>query len=517
MVGTTVGRSSVVIGGLLVAVSSASAGPAAWCKGAKTDQADLSRLNTKEARDIVLAYVNVECAPSPEVEAHRAEIEAGRAAWTKKLGMVEADWADAVAWSQQNHDEIKPDLSTKKLSEMTPIDQYAVMFNVEDNNSSDFDAIYLGDVFDTKLSEVGRLEVIHSCLGRHSSGGNEVIWAACAQDIAAFNLQKFSDELRADTAHKGEIKQKLRILAFNLAAQIKDHDKEVKELMASDPAWKKLFELGAQARGEWPAIAAKNAEYLAIASDLESAFIAQSRSMFEGCDARTYGALGKAVGELHADAFKKMFDVRMDPYKGFAYQAAPTAVKTPSVFLASIAVALCNQRTGLAGMLGSALEAVPSMRGPRNYAVGKMEFSGLQLDKVGAKIEKTSLRRPYSSRQAAGYMRSIGAPVKSIKKKGGKLEITPTALLVKREDCVKEHTTNHIDRVVNGEFRYEIQCDKTAMVMHDEAWMPFTIDARYEGIVKPGMLISVSDEDVIAMWPSANATKPSWLFAGPIK
>ncbi|CAN5711209.1 hypothetical protein BH11MYX1_BH11MYX1_18940 [soil metagenome] len=514
MVGSAVGKLLVIVGGVLLAVSSASAGPAAWCKGAKPDEGDLSRLNSKDARDIVLAYVNVECGPTPEVEAHRAEIEAGRAAWSKKLGMVEADWADAVAWAQKNHDEIKPDLSTKKLSEMTPIDQYAVMF---DNNSGDFDAIYLGDVFDAKLSEVGRLEVIHSCIRHHSEGGNEVIWAACAQDIASFNLQKFSDELRADSAHKGEIKQKLRILAFNLANELKDHDKEVKELLASDPAWKKLFELGAQARVEWPAIAAKNAEYLALASDLESAFIAQSRSMFEGCDARTYAALGKAVGELKADTFKKMFDVRMDPFKGFGYQAAPTAMKTPSVFLSSIAVALCNQRKGLAGLLGSALEAVPSLRGPRNYAVGKMEFSGIQLDKVGAKIEKTRLQRPYSSRQAAGYMRSIGAPIKSIKKKDGKLEITPTALMVKREDCVKEHTTNHIDRVVNGELRYEIQCDKTAMVMHDEAWMPFSIDTRYEGVVKPGMLISVSDQDVIAIWPSANATKPSWILAGPIK
>jgi hypothetical protein len=517
MVGSTVGRLIVIVGGLLLAASSASAGAAAWCKGAKTDEADLLRLNTKEARDIVLAYVNVECAPTPEVEAHRAEIEAGRAAWTKKLGMVEADWADAVAWSQKNHDDLKADLSTKKLVDMTPIDQYAVMFNAEDSSSGDFDAVYLGDVFDTKLSEVGRLEVLHSCLKRHSEGGSEVIWAACAQDIASFDLQKFATELRADTAHKGDIKQKLRILAYNMSNQLKDHEKEVKELMASDPAWKKLFELGAQARGEWAAIAAKNAEYLALASELESAQIAQSRAMFEGCDAKTYAALGKAVGELKADAFKKMFDVRMDPYKGFGYQATPVAVKTPSVFLASIAVALCNQRPGLAGLLGSALEAVPSMRGPRNYAVGKMEFSGIQLDKVGAKIEKTSLHRPYSSRQAAGYMRSIGAPIKSIKKKDGKLEITPTALMVKREECVKEHTTNHIDRVVNGEFRYEIQCDKSAMVMHDEAWLPFSIDAKYERLVKPGMLISVADQDVIAIWPSANATKPSWLLAGPVK
>jgi len=531
MGGFSVGSAIVVLGGLLAATS-ASAGPAAWCGGVKTDAADVSGLNTKDAREIVLAYVRVECSPTPEVEAHRAEIEAGRAAWSKKLGMVEADWADAVAWSQKDQYSLKADLSTKKFADMTPLDQWEVMVEADGpvvgsgggGGQGGFDSIYLADVFGDKLSQVARVQLIHACLERHSAGGNELIWAACAADLASFSFPKLADELRADSAHKGDIKQKLRILAVGVAADIKQHAEDVSQLMATDVAWKKVFDLATKSRSEWAAIATKNAEFLALASDLESAYFAQSRSMFEGCDDKTFAALGKAVGDLKAADFAKIFDVRDDPFHGFAYKALPQAMRTPSVFNASIAVALCNQRKGLASVVGEALGEVPSLRGPRGYAIGKLEFSGIELDKVGAKIEKTSLEHPYSGLLAGGNLTSAGAPIKTITKKGGKLVVAPTSMMVKREDCVKEHTTNHIDRFVNGEVRYVIQCDKTAMVMHDEKWGDFTIDARYEKLLKPGLKFSATDVSgdqggmtPIAVWASATADKPMWLLAGPVK
>jgi hypothetical protein len=506
----------IVSASVLLASGTAVAGPAAWCKGVEGGKsADMSSLSSKDSRDVIKAFVAVECNPTAEVEAHRADIEQARAAWSKRLGMSEADWADAAAWSKVNDYDVHGDMSTKNFVEMTPVDQFEAITHAGGDIQGPMDAVYVADIVDAKLSEPGRLALLEYCMKED----NEILWAACQQDFEKFDAAKLYDQLRADTVHGGEIRQKIRMLAYELPAKLKEHADKVAKLKSDDVGWKKAFEVAATARGEWGAIATKNAKYLALAADLESALVAQSRSMFEGCDDKTYGALSEAITQVPAKSFEKMRDVRDDPFKGFAYKALPIAMKNTAANLAAISVVICNKRPGLSKILAGALTSTPSQRGPRNYAISRMADSNIQLDKMNARITWPGMRHPYAS---GAYLSSAGAVIKSIKKDGDHLKVESAPLMVTTEDCVQEHKSNKIERVHDdGRVDYELICDKTAKRQHNDAWGDFGISAAYEKVLKPGMMFSCTygekSSDVIAIWANGNATAPMWLLGGKLK
>src|SRR5688572_1215983 len=106
-------------------VRSASAEPA-WCKGASFDRdLDLRDLSSPDAEKAVVTFAHAACAPTAEAKARLADIEKTRAAWGKRLGMTDADWADVIAWIATGEGRnIKPERSTKDLTQYTPIDQY---------------------------------------------------------------------------------------------------------------------------------------------------------------------------------------------------------------------------------------------------------------------------------------------------------------------------------------------------------------------------------------------------------
>jgi hypothetical protein len=502
--------------GVVALVSgTALAGPPAWCKGAGADRPDMGALSSKDPVDVLKGFVAVECNPDAEVEAHRADIEKARAAWSKRLGMSEGDWADAVAYTSVRDYEIKPDMTTKKFVEMTPIDQWIAIGKAHDDSQGGMDAFYVADIFDAKLTEVGRLQLIDQCI-REDDG---ILWASCQDDIDKIDYNRLFDQLRADANHGGDIRQKIRMLAYLMPARLKEHADKVAKLKGEDPAWKKAFDIAASSRTEWATLASKNAKYLALAAEMESAFVAKSRSMYEGCDEKTFPALGEAMSTIPAKTFAKMRDVRDDPFKGFASKALPVAMKTPSVNLASIAVVLCGQRKGLSAILGGALSTTSSLRGPHNFAISKMADASLQLDDMSKKIYWPKVRHPYES---GAYLSSAGANIKSIKKHGDHLTVESAPMMVTTEDCVSEHTGKHIERVHDdGRVDYERICDKTAMVKHDISWAPFELNARYEKLLKVGQMFSATygdkDADVIAIWSNANAASPSWMLGGTLK
>ena len=502
-------------GVVALASTSAFAGPAAWCKGASDDKPRMDELGSKDARAVLKAFVAAECNPDAEVEAHRAEIEKARAAWSKRLGMSEGDWADAVAYTTERDYDIKGDMTTKKFVEMTPIDQWIAIGKAQGEIQGGMDAFYVADIFDAKLSEVGRLELINECIRID----DPILWATCQDDIDKLDYNRLYDQLRADANHGAALRQKIRMLAYDLPPQLKEHAEKVAKLKAEDPAWKKAFEIAASSRTEWASIAAKNAKYLALAAEMESAMVAKSRSMFEGCDDKTYAALGEAISTVPAKTFAKMRDIRDDPYGGFAYKALPVAMKNPSVNLAAIAVVICNQRPGLAADLGGALGSTPSLRGPHNFAISKMADASLQLDDMSKKIYWPKVRHPY---EASSQLGSAGAQIKSVKKEGANLKVESSPMMVTTEDCVSEHVGKHIERVHDdGRVDYERICDKTAMRKHDISWAPFSVDARYEKVLKPGEVFSTTygskGSDVLAIWSGPNAAAPRWMLGGTLK
>lgn len=502
--------------GVVALVSgTALAGPAAWCKGAGADKPDMGDLSSKDAHTVLKAFVAAECNPDAEVEAHRAEIEKARAAWSKRLGMSEGDWADAVEYTGGRDYDVKADMTTKKFVEMTPIDQWIAIGKAQGDIQGGMDAFYVADIFDAKVSEVGRLELINECI-RTDDG---ILWATCQDDIDKLDFSRLFDQLRADANHTGALRQKIRMLAYEMAPRLKEHAEKVAKLQAEDPAWKKAFEIAKSSRTEWATIAAKNAKYLALDAEMDSAFAAKSRSLFDGCDDKTYAALGEAISTVPAKTFAKLHDVRDDPFGGFAFKALPIAMKYPAVNLASIAVVLCNQRQGISKVLGGALSTTSSLRGPHNFAIAKMADANLQLDDMSKKIYWPKVRHPYTS---FDYLQSAGANIKSVKKEGDHLLVESAPMMVTQEDCVAEHVGKHIERVRDdGRVDYERICDKTAMVKHNVAWAPFKIDMRYEKLLKPGLVFSASnggkDADVIAIWSGPNATAPSWMLGGKLK
>ena len=502
-------------GVVALASGTASAGPAGWCKGAGTDKPDMGDLSSKDADRVIKAFVLAECSPDPEVEAHRADIEKARAVWSKRLGMNESDWADAVAYSGVREYDIKPDLSTKNFLEMTPIDQWIAIGKAQGDIQGPMDAFYVADVYDAKLSEVGRLALIDECIRQD----DPILWASCQDDIDKLDYARLYDQVRADASHGGDIRQKIRMHAYAMPARLKEHADKVAKLKAEDAAWKKAFDIGTSSRTVWATIAAKNAKYLALAAEMESALVAKSRTMFDGCDDKTYPALGEAISTMPAKSFAKMHDVRDDPFKGFAFAALPVAMKNPAVNLAAIAVTLCGQRKSLAAVLGGALSTTSSLRGPRNFAISKMANASLQLDDMSKQIYWPKMRHPYVS---GAYLQSAGAHIKSIKKTGDHLTVESAPMMITTEDCVSEHTGKHIERVHDdGRVDYELICDKTAMRKHDISWAPFDVDARYEKLLKVGQVFSAvyggKGADIIAIWSSPSAAAPSWMLGGNLK
>src|SRR5664279_3424045 len=115
----------VAAGAMLAMGGTAMAGPAAWCKGAGDQQADMRELSSNDSRTIISAFVAVECKPTSEVEAHRAEIEKSRAAWGKRLGMTDEDFGDAAEWAatsqvERKNNMIHFDLDKKPWSSFGP-------------------------------------------------------------------------------------------------------------------------------------------------------------------------------------------------------------------------------------------------------------------------------------------------------------------------------------------------------------------------------------------------------------
>ena len=93
-----------------------------WCGSASFDAngSDLADLKRTDPDDVVRALAKTRCSNSPEVVPNHASIDAARQAWGKKLGMVEADWADAVAFiGNRDGNYPKVEYSTKNLAQLT--------------------------------------------------------------------------------------------------------------------------------------------------------------------------------------------------------------------------------------------------------------------------------------------------------------------------------------------------------------------------------------------------------------
>jgi hypothetical protein len=279
---------------------------------------------------------------------------------------------------------------------------------------------------------------------------------------------------------------------------------------------------------------------LALATALDSATFFQSASRLDGCEARTGEALRAAIGKLPAKAFAKMNDERNDPFKGFAATAGRVLGANPDVQLAAIPYIECQPTTGLAVFLSDAVSKFPGQRGPRSAALDKLMATPVQLAGT-AKLGYPSIRtRPYFL--SHGSISSFGGVIKSVKPNGDSVTVEFEHTSFKQLDCISEHNTNRIDRILsNGEILYELICDRTAMVVHNNTVPPTEVDAKFAQLLKPGTRISLTNDaghggapaasgalpkrthraghavtELLAVWPNKTATGPTIVLGATL-
>lgn len=518
------------VAALLGAHGVAHAAPA-WCGKDRVEAPDLKDLSSKDVREVLKAFVGAECAPTAEANDHRADIEKARAAWSKRLGMTEADWADAVPYAQTHDDySIKVELKTKTLATASPLDQYAVVL-MTNEPSPPFDTMYAADIFDAtgKLSEIGRFAFLdRTCFDQGLSAvrdengltGAETYWAVCQPDFERFNLTKALDEIRADSTHDGAAKMKLRVALYTWPARFKEHQAQVQKALAFDDANKKMFEIAASARTEWGDVAGKRGKLLELVQLMDSATIAQSRKQFEGCEATTQAELADAVAStITAKSLAGLFDERDSPNTGFATKAAPVLGASAPVTLAMIAASKCAPDQDASKYYEGVLRYAPASRGPRSWAASKIRGSKLTYDKMDSKLKYlTPMNYGAAYLEAGASSWSAGGVVQGFSKKGDDLEIKLEKTIVNQRDCVKSHKTGRISRLRgDGSVEYESWCDKEATVAHDHTWANFMVHGKFAPILKTGVMFSSVGKDVIAIWPNKNAKAPSQVLGGTVK
>jgi hypothetical protein len=515
----------VVAAAIFLASRAAAAGTPAWCGSASYDanSEDLRTIRmSKDIHDLLPAIANALCTPSPDIDAHRAEVEAVRQQVGPQLGMNDADWADAAAWVKTGDRSFKAPLSTKDLAQLTPLDQYQAISKGFDGAA---DALYATDVLDQHLTETGRLAFVDWCLQNESvarADGDVSKWAVCWPDVEKVDAAKIFAEIRADGAHDGVAKMWLRFHLHDLPEAMKTVADRKAALIKKDDVYQKVFDVAAKARGEWAKGVGANARLLALALTMDGGAFFHSRKLFDGCQAKTEEALATAISTIPGKSFIGMHDDREMSKKGFAESAAPLLINTPAVNVAGIAYAECHPKTATADYLQAFLQNVPGARGPRDFALGAVMGETFTFDDMNAgKLQFPRFDgRPYA--RSGGTIMSSGGVVKSVKPDKESLTVGLEKTTMKQEDCVKEHHSNHVSRIrSDGAIEYEMICDKTAIVTHDTTWTDFHINPEQAKLLKPGVVFSAlyygKLADVIAVWPNKTAKTPSIVLGAAIK
>lgn len=511
------------------------AGPSAWCKQkTEASEYDLPKLKSHDmANDAMIELIGeLSCSPDSGVEAHRRDVDAARAEWSKKLGMSDADWADVAPFAEARQGEfLKADFSVKGFDKMTPIDQYkAIRESFQDSSGDVTDALYVADVLDARLSETGRMAFIRWCL-EDSTGGvhdNVVRWAICQPDIDKFDANKIFAEVKSDTAHGGAARMWLRIKAYEVAGDLKEYAKKKAAALKQDGEYAKVFDTAVKARAEWAKTVGSNSKLLEVALGVDSGVLFHSRKLLDGCEQKTQDMLAAEIAKLPAGTFQGMMDVRDDPYAGFAGKAGPKLVANPSIHLAASAFLMCEPKNPSADFLGGFLEWLPGARGPRSFAIGEIATASASFkfdDTSAGKLAFPQFNeRPYM--RSGGKPDSAGGTVKSVKKDKDVLVVSLEKTFVNGEICSKSHR-GRADRIVietatSARVEYESICDKWEPHKFDTTWSDFKIDPKFEKLLKPGVVFSSTygggeKADVIAIWPSKTAKTPSWVLGATLK
>lgn len=507
--------SCVVLGVMLGASGTAAAEPA-YCQSI-TDRIMHTNvkdaINSEDPRWAVFHIIGTTCnvrAGTEEAQRQR-EIEASRERWSKRLGMTPPDWKDAAEWaSEQQYKRMNTSIDydrKKAWSTLTPIEQFAAIEKAND------EATYVADALGPKLSEVGRFAYILHCFG---SNQQIVDWAMCQSDIDVFDRAKFAAEIRASTSSSGYERMALRIALDGYDAQLKAHQAKVKETLAKDQAYQKVFEAAASGRKIWSNTDAALAD-LAIAMD--DARITNSRRAFEGCHDKTWPAFKKAVSAIPA---KKFAAVNHEPGSTSPLeQAAGVIVSDPNGYLAALSYFNCtlggSKKDYLARALGSSMERWPGYRGPRMAALSAIMGAGIELDDRDARLEFPGVHHAWMgvNMSSGGGGRGV---IASVKPSGKTAVIAFAKKLEQQQQCTNWKSSRKIVQIrSDGTLVYETWCTASKKVTVNTASPPQTVNVQYTAGLKPGMVVNVVEDVVTFGWAKNGAKEPSFIAGATVK
>ncbi len=485
-----------------------------WCKveGEKPSGNLTDLYSEDDARDAVVTLVAVTCYPDDEAKGQSKQIEAMRKKWSATLNMTEADWADAALWAhkgqwERNGPSFSPKNTKAAWSTWGAIDQYAGIVNSMMLGGSDrtVDPAYLADAFGAKLTQAGRLGFITRCLAG-DSGDHAVRWGICQPDIDAYDPKALAAELRADTTRDGFWRMAMRFVAWDMAPRLAKHAEEVKELLAKDPGYPKIFALAKSTHTAW----ATKPKYLDLMAEVDDARITSSRKLGEACLAKTWTAWQEAVAAIPA---KQWGTVRGEPGDSFVQKGAGIIAAEPAGYLATLAMQQChalNKKDDyLVRVMGGALSRWPGFRGPRTATHTAILQAGIELDDRDARLEYPAIERPWIEGNGSSGGGGEGV-VASVKVAGDIATVTFKKEKVKQTICTKGHYTNRVVQITSsGSLIYQYICtaEKTEVAMFAPA-PPQKINAKYAGGLKPGMFVTIYEDVLVVAYAKSGAAAP---------
>lgn len=492
-------RITIFLGAMCALVShTARAGAApAWCKGGD----DKPTYNKKDLFSetspfqALRSLVAASCYPDDDLAGLEKQVTATRAAWSKKLGLTEADWGEVNDWAHlPNHlrpDKIEYKDRQKAWSAMTPLDQLGVM---QWADIGDVDIAYVADAFGAKLSQLGKLGYVADCIASNKTDPT-VEYAMCATDAAALDLAKIYAEIKADGSHEAPEKMAARLLAYEVMTEkLPKYQADIKALRAKDPVYETMFKLGEQAHAAW---AKTDARWIQLVSDLDDARLSGSRKATAGCTEKTWDAWKTILPTVPA---KKLAAIRPEPGKQFLQQLAVIMTSEPDTYLVSLAFAHCAhleavQDDYMSDAIAYSLLRWPGFRGPRTATQTAILTAGLSLDKRGAEIEYPELKRSWLGSPSGGNGAVAAGGIASIKQEGEDSRVTFARVKVTQNRCTKGHYTGQIVRIwPDGNIQYYYQCDsEITETVEVEENQPTKVKKRYAANLKPGLVVRIVD------------------------
>jgi len=499
--------------------ANAEAGPPGWCKayGGRADRESIeSALQSENVRDAVASIVVNTCFPEDEAKKQAKELEAARQKIGQRLNMSEDAWADAAEWTSGQRSSRSDTYPSNRpardlaFSAHSPTQQYYTLIY------DDLEINYKADVLDAKLTETGRLGYIFNCIKPRNVGDRAVQWAMCQGDIDAYDPKKIPAELKADQTASGFDRMIIRFMADRAAADLKAHAESVKQLIAKDEAYGKVFEAAKQGR---KAFATVDAKLIAAALAMDDARVTESRKAYAGCLDKTWPALTKAIAALPAAKFGNMnADPDTTPYP---VQAIGVIVGDPVGYLTANSYFICSKNesdTGpFANKLASAMMWWPGFRGPRTAAHSTILNAGIELDKKDAKLDFPTERLGWmgAGDGKGDYGRGV---VGGVKVTGDTATITFAPKMEQQSRCTASKRTNRITRIdSSGNLIYETICTASKSVTVNTASSPVTVGSRFLGGLKVGMNALVYQGAVQMAWAKNGAKLPSIVLGTAVK